>query len=79
MPDEIESMVLGMYERTKEQDISLDELFDKYLIPFVLDGKLSKKEFAEVFEVWMKHALENYPDVKIDETDPRVKKIIDSI
>jgi hypothetical protein len=79
LPDEIESMVLGMYERTKVQDIEIDELIDMYLLPFVLDGKLNKSEYTEVFKTWIIHVLENYPDVKLNTSDPRVKKIIDSI
>jgi hypothetical protein len=79
LPDEIESMVIGMYERTKAEDIELDELFDKYLVPFVLDGKLSKSEYEKVFDLWLRHALENYPDANINMSDPRVKKIVDSI
>jgi len=79
LPDEIESMVIGMYERTKTEDIELDELFDKYLIPFVLDGKLSNSEYEKVFDIWLRHALENYPDVKLNMSDPRVSKIVKSI
>jgi hypothetical protein len=79
LPDEIESMVIGMYERSKVEGSKLDELFDKYLIPFVTDKKLSEKEYDEVFKVWMIHALENYPDANININNPKVSKIVDSI
>jgi hypothetical protein len=79
LPDEIESMVIGMYERTKAENIELDELFDKYLVPFVLNGNLSKREYDKVFDTWLRHALENYPDAKLNTSDPRVKKIVNSI
>jgi len=79
LPDEVESMVAGMYERAKEEDSDIDELFDKYLLPFVLDGKLSKPEYNKVFDLWLRHALENYPDVKINTSDPRINKIVNSI
>ena len=77
--DEIESMVIGMYERSKVEGSDLDELFDKYLIPFVTDKKLSEDEYEEVFKVWMIHALENYPDANININNPKVSKIVDSI
>lgn len=79
LPDEIESMVLGMYERSKVEGSNLDDLFDKYLMPFVTDGKLSKHEYEEVFSTWLIHALENYPDALIDTNNPVVNKIVDSI
>jgi len=79
LPDEIESMVIGMYERSKVEGSNLDDLFDKYLMPFVTDGKLSKSEYEEVFSVWLTHALENYPDALIDTNNPVVNKIVDSI
>ncbi len=79
LPDEIESMVIGMYKRSKVEGSSLDELFDKYLLPFVKGDKLTGSEYEEVFKVWMIHALENYPDALIDTNNPRVNKIIDSI
>ena len=79
LPDEIESMVLGMYERSKVEGSNLEDLFDKYLLPFVKDKKLSDNEYDKVFTKWMIHAFENYPDVQINTNDPRVSKIIDSI
>ena len=79
LPDEIESMILGMYERSKVEGSNLDELIDKYLIPFVTDDKLSDNEYEEVFKTWMIHALENYPDINININNQRVSKIIDSI
>lgn len=79
LPDEIESMVLGMYERSKVEGSNLEDLFDKYLLPFVEDNKLSDEEYSKVFKTWMIHALENYPDAKINTNNPEVSKIIDSI
>ena len=79
LPDEIESMVAGMYARSKEQNIQIDKLFDKYLIPFVKYKHLSRLQFTEVFEIWLKHTLENYPDAYLTDSSPRVQNIIKTI
>jgi hypothetical protein len=79
LPDEIESMIIGMYERSKAEGSNLDELFDKYLLPFVEDDKLTNQEYEKVFKTWMIRALEKYPNVNLDTRNTRVSKIINSI
>jgi len=79
LPDEVESLIVGMYARSNEEGIELDKLFDKYLMPFVQDNKLSNEEYENLFELWLKHTLENYPDAKLSINDPKVSKIVNSI
>lgn len=79
LPDEVESIVLGMYTRSKEQNIEIDKLFDQYLAPFVKDKQLTNTEYLKVFELWIKHTLENYPDASLSMSNPRIVKIVNSI
>lgn len=60
--DEIESMVEGMYVRSKAQNIPLDQVFSEYLSPFVETGYITEDEYNEVIEAWVKKALGLYPD-----------------
>lgn len=76
LPEEIESMVDGIYERSKEEEIDINILFDKYLMPFVKSGKISNEQYDEIFKKWMIYALEKYPDVDISLNDNRVSKIV---
>ena len=79
LPDEIESMVKGMYIRSKAQGVSIDKIFDKYLIPFKMNGNISDSEYNQVLTQWVKHTLENYPDAKLSIEDEKIKRIIDQI
>lgn len=79
LPEEVESMVLGMYIRSKSQNIPLDVLFDKYLTPFIENKKISNKEYSEVFKIWLKHALSNYPDALLSQNSPKIQQIVNSI
>lgn len=79
LPDEIESMVEGMYIRSKEQGVQIDKIFDKYLYPFLMSGKITEDQYLKVLEAWVKHALENYPDAKMSTEDKKIRKIIDQI
>ena len=79
LPDEVESIVVGLYTRSKEEGIEIDKLFDKYLIPFVQDNKLTQKEYITIFSEWLKYTLENYPDAELSTSNPIVSKIVNSI
>jgi hypothetical protein len=76
LPDEVESMIEGMYVRAKESNIDLDKAFFEYLSPFIKSKYITKSEFQKVMNVWIKRAVELYPDAKFS---PSAKKIIDSI
>lgn len=76
LPEEIESMVEGMYTRSKVQQVDLDTIFDSYLMPFIESGYIDKSEYLKVMQVWIFHALEIYPDSKFS---TRAKSIINSI
>lgn len=76
LPDEVESMIEGMYVRSKEQRIPLDKAFLEYLSPFLETRYISNSEFQDVMRTWITKSLELYPDA---EFSPSAKKIIDSI
>ena len=76
LPDEIESMVEGMYVRSQIEKTDLDEVFDNYLLPFIESKYITQSEYSIIMNTWVKHALELYPDVKFSN---RVKSIINSI
>lgn len=74
--DEIESMIEGMYVRSKYKKIPLDEIFAEYLRPFLETNYISEPEFQKVMLIWIKRSLELYPDAEFSNA---AKKIIDSI
>ena len=76
LPEEVESMVVGMNNRSKESNIPLDQIFMDYLTPFVKSAYITAEECKEVMEVWVKHALESYPDAIFSH---KVDKIIKNI
>lgn len=76
LPDEIESMVEGMYASSKFQNVPLDSVFDDYLLPFVKSKYVSKSEYNIVMNTWVKYALSRYPDAVFS---AKVKKIVNSI
>lgn len=76
LPDEIESMIEGMYVRSKEQRLPLDKVFLEYLTPFLKTKYISNSEFQKVMITWITRALELYPDA---EFSPSAQKIINSI
>jgi hypothetical protein len=73
--DEIESMVEGMYVRSNAQKIPLDKVFTDYLSPFLETNYITKEEFEEVLSVWVKKALDLYPDAQFSK---QVDHIINS-
>lgn len=79
LPDEIESMVKGAYERSKEQEVRIDKIFDKYLYPFIMSGKMSEDQYLEVLKAWVEHTLENYPNADLSMEDSKIKSIVDKI
>jgi hypothetical protein len=76
LPDEVESMVEGMYASSKHKKIPLDQAFDDYLTPFVKTGYISPQEYQTVIFTWVKFALERYPDANFSK---KVEKIVNSI
>lgn len=76
LKDEVESMIEGMYASSKVKEIPLDYAFHDYLIPFVQSKYITPDEYNTVMEVWVKAALEKYPDADFSK---KVDKIINSI
>lgn len=74
--EEIESMVEGMYVRSKAQNIPLDQVFDEYLQPFIESKYITDSEYHSVMKVWVTRAAELYPDAQFS---PNVSSIINSI
>ena len=62
LPDEVESMVEGMYANSKFRKVPLDHVFSEYLSPLFNAKYLSKKEYDIVMYAWVKFAIERYPD-----------------
>jgi hypothetical protein len=79
LPDEVESMVKGAYERSKVQGVRIDKIFDKYLYPFLMVGKINCEQYNQVLSTWIKHTLENYPDADLSLEDQKIKNIVDKI
>jgi hypothetical protein len=79
LPDEVESMVKGAYERSKAQGVRIDKIFDKYLYPFLMVGKINQEQYNQVLSTWIKDALENYPDADLSIEDQKIKNIVDKI
>jgi hypothetical protein len=75
----VESMVWGMYNRSKEQGVRIDKIFDKYLYPFLMNGNITKEEYNKVLKTWVIHTLENYPDANLSLEDEKIKQIVDRI
>lgn len=76
LPEEIESMVKGMYSRSVEEGKPLDLIFYEYLKPFVKTKYISTKEFELTMRTWITHAIERYPDSNFS---PKANKIINLI
>jgi hypothetical protein len=74
--DEVESMVEGMYASSKVKEIPLDHVFHDYLTPFIQSKYITPEEYSEVLSVWVKAALEKYPDAIFSK---KVEKIVNSI
>lgn len=64
LPDEIESMIEGMYTKSKENNQNLDEVFNDYLQPFLETDYITQSEYQKVIVTWITRALELYPDAK---------------
>ena len=74
--EEIESMVEGMYVRSKAQNIPLDQVFDEYLQPFIESKYITQSEYDDVLAVWVTRAAELYPDAQFSS---KVSSIINSL
>lgn len=61
LPDEVESMVKGMYASSNYQKIPLDEVFINYLTPFLKWEYITQDEMEKIIKEWIKYALEEYP------------------
>jgi hypothetical protein len=76
LKDEVESMVEGMYEKSKAQKDPLDKIFTEYLTPFIKSNYISQAEYSKILQVWVTRALELYPDVTFSN---KVDHIVNSI
>jgi hypothetical protein len=62
LPDEVESMVEGMYGKSEESNTPLDQVFFNYLSPLVKSRFMTTQELAKVMQVWVTHAVQTYPN-----------------
>lgn len=76
LPDEVESMVEGMYGKAKESNTALDVIFLNYLNPLVKSHFMTTEELAKVMDVWVTWAIEHYPDARFS---PSMDDIINNL
>lgn len=76
LPEEIESMVKGMYNQSKATGRPIDELFDEHLQPFVESSFMTHSEMIEIIRNWLEHTLIYYPGANL--TD-KYSNIMDNI
>jgi len=76
MPEEIESMVKGMYQQSISQEKPIDQLFDNHLAPFVESGFMTHPEMLEIIRKWIEHTLTYYPNATLSN---KYDNIIDNI
>jgi hypothetical protein len=62
LPEEIESMVSGMYRQSKLENVPLDNIFDKHLNIYVKDKFITEDQKLDIIHTWIEYALINYPD-----------------
>ena len=62
LDEEVESMVNGMYARSKYSKIPLDYVFYDYLSAFIKTKYISTEEYSKILKTWVKYAVETYPD-----------------
>lgn len=65
LPDEIDSMVKGMYRSSKIEGIPIDLAFEKYLDTFLEHGYINQSEYDKVISEWIKYAMVHYPKAVI--------------
>lgn len=76
LSDEVESMVKGMYRRSKLEKKPIDEIFSEYLYPFIKESYITEEEYNKVMNMWIQHTVENYPHANFS---PQAKKYVDSL
>lgn len=76
LPEEIESMVTGMYTRSEEEGRPLDEIFYEYLKPFVQTKYITPAEFQTTMRTWITHAIERYPEANFSQKAYQIIKSI---
>lgn len=62
LPDEIPAMVAGMHASAVKKRVPIDSEFNSYLRPFVSSGVISKPEFEEVMQTWIRFTKKSFPD-----------------
>lgn len=69
LPEEVEAMIYGMYNRSKLEGSNIDDLMYKYLTPYIKNGNLNIQEATKTMTTWIKHTLENYPDSNFSKSE----------
>jgi hypothetical protein len=76
LPEELDSMIEDKYLQAKHENRPVDDIISQYLYPFVKDGFMTSSEFKKVHSIWIKRAIELFPDAIFSK---KAQKIIDSI
>lgn len=66
MPEEIEAMVAGMYNRAKKEKRTLDSVFKEYLGYYVSQKFITQDQQNKIIDVWTKLAKSRFPKAQFD-------------
>jgi hypothetical protein len=69
-------MVEDKYIQAKAEGRPVDVVMLSYLHPFIKDGFMTQEEFKRVYSIWIKRAIELFPDANFSN---KVQKIINTI
>jgi len=76
LPEELDAMVEDKYIQAKAEGRPVDMVMMSYLYPFIKDGFMTEEEFKRVYSIWIKRAIELFPDANFSN---KVQKIINTI
>ena len=66
MPEEIEAMVSGMYNRAKKEKRTLDSIFREYLGYYVNEKLITTSQEKQVISKWKEYANKRFPEAQYD-------------
>jgi hypothetical protein len=66
MPEEIEAMVSGMYNRAKKERRTLDSIFREYLGYYVREEFITPLQQKQVIDKWTEYANKRFPKAQFD-------------
>lgn len=61
MPEEIEAMCAGFYNRAKRQKVNVDTIMKNYLDFYLNEKFITKSQFDKTLEVWLTYMKKRFP------------------